>query len=348
LSKPLDHPQTYLVVGPSGTGKTTYLAYFFEKHHKRFNETNYWLTPPSIADKVQELMPDWIVVTSDLLDERFAGKRPLNSRIAVAGDEFDRLLSKYEHSSDLAKAFTAYVSVHRHKGVDLLLTDQTFDFLYGVRTRGQRLVFTGLSETLFYVLKQHLTGTLYDFLLQNKDTLVTLGYKNRETIKKHGYAKAVMTTGAGAKLITFKRPKWYSKDLSTIWRDVSAADLKRTILETDSFSEFFGESDEAQAMYLAYHLARAKFGANKVTKEKFAAAFAVASKIVLGKSKTLPDSGRGKFEMVLLTHSLYCSWCRNPGKLKEAKQILKELTNEAVNNEEKVDEELQEVAASLR
>ena len=320
--KLLDHVYNYLIVGPSGTGKTTFLSAYSSQHHKRFNSVGFWLTFPSIESKLKDILPDWIKTTTDLIDEGFAGSSMSPSRKFVIGDEINRLISKYDHAKSMGKTFVDLVSIHRHKNFDLLVSDQVFDFLKGVRSRSHWIIFTGLNDTLYYALRDNLSPRLMSWLERYQGDLLSLGEENRETIP-NGTGQVVVTNGIQSFLLPFKRPKWYTQELSTIWKMVSPADLKREN-EEDNTSNFDFESDYYRTLCLAYHICKKLFS-GKLTKEKIAAAYIPASTIIFGEPKKLSDNGRGVPELIQSAHALSCKWCSEPKEYKEVLLNLKDM-----------------------
>lgn len=317
----LDHCFNYLVVGPSGTGKTTFLSYYADKHHRVHKSTGYWLTFPSIEPHLRELLPKWIHTTTDLLDPGFAGGHLSPSRQFVVGDEINRLISKYDHAKKEGRSFVDLVGIHRHKNFDLLVSDQVFDFLKGVRTRAHWVVFTGLNDTLYFSLRDHLSPRLMFFLERYQPELVRLGLQNRESIPK-GKGRVVVSNGTRTFMVNFERPKWFTEDISTIWRVVTPEDLKKDHPEEDeSLSDYDYRSAFHESLMLAYHLARKVFG-DKLTKEKLSAMFLLTSELVYGGPKKLPDGGRGIPELLLVAHK-HCPYCDSPALYEERLRSLK-------------------------
>jgi SpoVK/Ycf46/Vps4 family AAA+-type ATPase len=333
--KLLNHIYNFLVVGPSGTGKTTFLSSYASNHHSKFKNEGYWLTFPSIKSYLDNLLPKWIHSTTNLLDDRFAGTNTNPKRTFVLGDEINRLISKYDHAKSEGKTFVDLVSIHRHKAFDLLVSDQVFDFLKGVRSRSHWIIFTGLNDTLYYALKDNLSPKLMFWVDRFQNELLELGDKNRETIPS-GEGKVVVTNGANSFVLDFERPKWYTDELSTVWKMVSPQDLRRENEESEDLSMGYDfSSDYHKSLMLAYHLADKLFS-GKITKEKLAAAYITATIAVTDEPKKLPDSGRGGPEMVTTLHNINCNWCDNPT---DYKSILNKLL-ETKKSQVAIDENL--------
>ena len=64
------------------------------------------------------------------------------------------------------------------------MSDQTFDFLCAARGRAHQIVFTGINEILYGILKQNLTLKLMEFLVTYKKELWALGEKNKKLFGK--------------------------------------------------------------------------------------------------------------------------------------------------------------------
>jgi len=328
--KLLNHVYNYLVVGPSGTGKTTFLSAYAEHHNNKFQTEGYWLTFPSIENILKEILPEWIHTTTDLIDPGFAGSSMNPTRKFVIGDEINRLISKYDHAKSMGKTFVDLVSIHRHKNFDLLVSDQVFDFLKGVRSRSHWIIFTGLNDTLYYALRDNLSPRLMFWLERYQGDLLSLGEENRETIP-NGTGQVVVTNGIQSFLLPFKRPKWYTQELSTIWKMVSPADLKKENEEDSTSSNFDFESDHYHALCLAYHLSKKIFN-GRITKEKITAAYVPSSVVIFGEAKKLSDNGRGIPELISAAHSLHCYWCEHKSEYKE---ILTQLNKQSMEPMEK-------------
>lgn len=326
--KLLENIYNFLVIGPSGTGKTTFLCSYAEQHHKTHKSTGYWLTFPSIQTKLDELLPEWIKTTTDLLDPGFAAADEFPARKFVLGDEINRLISKYDHAKAEGKSFVDLVAIHRHKSFDLLVSDQVFDFLKGVRNRAHWIIFTGLNDTIYFALKDNLSPRLMGWVDRNQAQLVALGEQNRLGIPK-GRGTVYITNGIHAFALNFVRPKWYTQELSTVWRMVSPEDLRKEN-EEDSTQKFDFESDYYRALCLALHISRKLF-TGKITKEKIAAAYVPASVVIYGDAKKLSDNGRGVPELIQSSHALACYWCSNK---EEYKEILKKFQEMAIEESE--------------
>lgn len=317
--KLLQNVSNFLILGPSGTGKTTFLSAYAEMHHKEYDSDGYWLTFPSIEPQLSKLLPSWLHTTTDLLDVGFTGPDADPPRKFVIGDEINRLISKYDHAKSEGRSFVDLVAIHRHKNFDLLVSDQVFDFLKGVRNRAHWLIFSGMNDTIYYALRDNLSPKLMWWIDQNQQALVELGDRNRVTIPK-GNGAVFISNGVHSFLLKFKRPKWFTPELSTIWRMVSPKDLRREN-ETEPLIFDF-DSDSYDALSLSYHLCKILF-TGKITKEKLSAAYIPASRIVFGSAKKLADNGRGAPELLIAAHSLSCKWCEDPEQYKEALQQLK-------------------------
>lgn len=314
----LDYIYNYLVIGPSGTGKTTFLASYGEKHHKKFKNPGYWITFPSIEERLSELLPNWIKTTTDLLDPGFAGASQNPKRKFVFGDEINRLISKYEHGTQEGRTFVDLISIHRHEAFDFLASDQVFDFLRGVRTRSHWLVFTGLNDTIYYALKENLSPRLMYWVEQFQEDLLDIGEENRNSIPE-GQGQAVITNGINSFVLDFARPEWYVEEISSVWKMVSPEDLKRENREQATAYDF--ESDQHRSLTLAYHISKTIFN-GKITKEKKSAAYITATNYISGEPLKLPDGGRGGPELIIATHALKCAWCEDKDGYSEALQYI--------------------------
>lgn len=327
----LDHLYNFLVIGPAGTGKTAFMCNYMEKHYTKFGNPGYWVTFPSIVKRLNELTPDWIIPTTDPMDPAFVDHP--TGRTFVNIDEIDRILSKYSHSTIPSRAFIKLLAVHRHKEFDFLASDQVFDFLKGVRTRSDWMVFTGVTDTMFEELGKKLSRNLVYWIEDNYEFLLDLSDENRHSIPG-GHSTAVVTNGSSRStfIIDFQRPEWYTLELSKIWKNVTAADLKMESVaaEEEELVPFEFDSDFQKTLFLAYHLCRVLYK-SKMTKEKLAAAFIQASDVYLGEAKKLPDNGRGMPELVQATHAMGCFWCNHKS---EYKLILHELKTKHVKVEE--------------
>ena len=314
--KLLDHIYNFLIVGPSGTGKTTFICAYAEKHHKKLGSEAYWLTFPSIQKYLDKLLPSWIHTTTDLLDEAFAGASDNPKRKFVIGDEMNRLISKYDHAKQEGRTFVDLISIHRHKAFDFVASDQVFDFLRGVRNRAHWVIFTGMNDLIYYAMKDNLSPRLMYWVEQYQQELVELGEENRESIPL-GKGTVVITNGIKSYVLDFKRPKWFTLELSTIWKNVTPQDLRKENTLKDDIVDYLLDDEYHKALTLAFHLS-SKLFSGKITKEKLTAAFVPASMVVYGSPKRLPDSGRGAPELVIATHRFSCHWCKHKDEYKAA------------------------------
>ncbi len=342
----LDHVYNFLVVGPSGTGKTMFMAAYAEKHHKRHGSKGYWLTFSSLMEHLKKLLPDWIIPTTDLLDPRFMDADMNPTRKFVFADELNRILSKYDHAKHDARAFVDGIAIHRHKNFDFLASDQVFDFLKGFRTRSHWIVFSGINETVYYPLKDNLSPKLMQWVDQNLDELIALGEENRVNIGKKGVATYAITNGSKTFLIELKRPKWYTLEISEIWKFVSATDLRREA-DSEELIDYDFEGDPHKLLMLSYHLFKILF-TGKLTKEKLSATYLKASIAMLGEAKQIADGGRGGPEKIAATHDLKCYWCDHDDEYQEILGKILDITSNS--SDEKTQETLaleERVAAKL-
>lgn len=325
--KLLNHVYNFLVVGPSGTGKTTFLTAYAEHHHHEFNNNVFWLTFPSIRPYLDKLLPDWVHTTTDPMDPRFAGSSENPPRTAVIADEIARLISKYDHAKKGSRAFVDLIGIHRHKNFDFLASDQVFDFLKGVRTRAHWLVFTGLNDTIYYSLRDNLSPHLIRWLDMHQGSLLMIGEANRESIP-NGQGKVVITNGFQSYVLPFERPEWYSQELSTIWKNVSPEDLRKDqMAQQDEDPPMYDfDSKFHRSLMLAYHLFKKIFPNQKLTKERLAAVYLAASAAVYDTPRKLPDNGRGAPELLLVAHS-HCPYCANEAEYVAALKKLKQMGN---------------------
>jgi len=319
---PLFHfaPQLTAITGPSGSGKTAFGCAAMNQFKHLFPDPKnkiFYIAPDAVATTLRAEIPEEldVIYTFDLLDDRIFND-PLKVRKFVHFDEIATALDIYSFSQTGTKDFIKYVKVHRHKLIDLLYSDQAFEFVKGIRVRTHSLALTGMNVILLGELSGFLPRTFTEILKDYYFDLVDMHFDNKTTIGGERFGQVFLISDSleeGGEFLTYPVPEWFSLDISECMHgfnlDALEAHQKLLAGESDDEDERISkkintESDDFKALMLAYHLSKWMFKRKtlQVSREKISAAYTLASIIIMNEARNLPRHGRGTADYAIALH----------------------------------------------
>ena len=327
-----------LLSGPVGTGKTTLQAYLVDYLLTNEPECHvYWLMLKSIVERFKSKLPKEFLerfhTTSNPNDDliwydskgktKLEFEKWLKAPKILVGDEVARFMDRFSNISEPTRVFGHLLGSIRQKSMTGILADQGNDFPVAGKEKGTYWLFTGATDFVAKKLQDSSTFRLQRWLNFNAPNLINLGEFNHYKLNQEGWGIAILTNGSRTWKFFFERPKWYTRDLSTILRYLRPSD----ILSIDSMEESKQvniNSNLFKCLMFAWHFMKDK----KVnpTPEKLNNIFTMASPIFYDESrKDLPGKGRGYVQRAMVfCGTKDCPYCADPELYTQKLRILKD------------------------
>lgn len=345
LDKLFEYKTLFTLIGAYGTGKTTlqsYLTDWLLVHDEK--AIVFWLQPknvlPYYLEELNKVLPEKfrgrIVVTSNLNDDLiwYDDKDKTNEELEewlalqklLCGDESGRFADRYSNAQEYTRAFGALLGSLRHKSMTGIVADQGNDFIVAAKEKSTLFIFTSLTDFVARKLQESGTDTIQRWINWNAYKLAQLTDFNRKKLKTEGWGLALVTNGTQTYLLPFKRPSWYSINLSTILRYLRPSDVFAREEEEEKSSFFNIKSVFIQCLLFADHVRR--YAKLNPTPENMSHLFLMASPLFYdGKRRSL-DNARALSKLpAYLCNTEDCPFCNNPEMFLEK---LRELKNKRI------------------
>jgi len=329
-----------LLLGPIGTGKTTLQAYLVDHLLNQGNYTAHWLVFKSVKKyfdrELDKSMPKAIrnklVTTSNPNDtliwwnDKDKTEKEILDWISedkiLIGDEIARFMDRYSNPDKATRRFGHLVASLRQKGSHGIFADQGFDFPVATKEKATLWFFTGATDFVMKKLQDSSTSRLAYWLNYNAPKLVEIGYFNNINLKKpDGWGIAIITNGFNSWTMYFKRPSWYTYELSTVLKYLKPDDIGDLVINEGKSYDL--ESDLFKCLLFAYHYMLDK-QFKKPSNDMLNDLFFMASPIFYnGKRTDLPGNGRAFLrKAVAICKTKECPYCSNPTLYRDKLQEL--------------------------
>lgn len=316
-------------MGPVGTGKTTLQSYLVDHLlHSDQNYTAYWLMFRSVKKyydrELDKAMPetirkrlisvsnpnDKLIWWDDEKKTESQIMKWLSSEKILVGDEISRFMDRYSNVKVATRQFGHLVAAIRQKNMHGIFADQSFDFPVAVKEKGTLWFFTGLNEFTGKKLQNVVTTKLQRWFDWNTHRLIALGDFNSYNLKTNGWGIAIVTNGNHTWRLDFKRPSWYTLELSEILKYLKPEDI---FIEDENEGRSINvEGRLFKCLLFAYHYMKDRN--YKASCDLLNDLYFMGSPVFFdGEYRELPSGGRAFLrKAVAVCKTEKCPYCMNP------------------------------------